>query len=252
MPCRLPRPVVVSDAVRVFHSTRSADAPDYESDSIRKVRDVLGPLVQFMAARAVTYLKDVKTEHLVEFQQTWNGRRVKRPETGEMIQLAKSQYGRAKYQEYVKMFFKRCRRLRWIEIDPAELLQGIRVQDPVIKVYAPEEKKKLLDTIPQTFPKKAAMVRAFVLVQRFSALRISDTVALEVGRLTDEGVEVKAQRKTDAPVSCALPPLVVAALRSFEPKSARYFFWTGNGQLETACKDWSATMLKLFQRRRSS
>lgn len=91
------------------------------------------------------------------------------------------------------------------------------------------------------------MVRAFVLVQWFSALRISDTVSLEVASLSDDGVSIKAQRKTDAPVFCALPAVVVKALRGFEPKSPQYFFWTGNGQLETACKDWSATMLKLFR-----
>jgi integrase len=242
-----PKPVVISEAVRTFQASRNGNGTEYESDSIRKVRDVLAPLVPFMAAKSITYLKDVTTEHLVAFQQTWKGRRVKLTDTGEIVILPKSQHGRAKYQEYVKMFFKRSRRLRWIEFDPAELLQSIRVEDPEIKVYAPEEKQKLLEVISQTFPKRSAMVRAFVLVQRFSALRISDTVSLEVASLTDEGVLVKAQRKTDAPVFCALPSAVVAAMHNFEPKSARYFFWTGNGQLETACKDWSSTMLKLFR-----
>ena len=91
------------------------------------------------------------------------------------------------------------------------------------------------------------MVRAFVLVQRFAALRISDMVSLEVESLKDDGIMVKAQRKTDAPVYCALPPVAVAALKDFIPKAEKYFFWTGNGELETACKDWSATMLKLFR-----
>jgi integrase len=44
-----------------------------------------------------------------------------------------------------------------------------------------------------------------------------------------------------------LPSEVIDALKSFVPKSRNYFFWTGNGQLETAKKDWSAKMLKLFQ-----
>jgi integrase len=242
-----PKPVVVSAAVIAFQSKNGTRRPDYGSDSIRKIADVLMPLVSFMAAKSLTYLKDVKTDHLAEFQQTWKGRQVKHPDTGQMTRLPKSQYGKAKYQEYVKMFFKRSRLLGWIDVNPAELLESIRVEDPEIKIYAPEEKKRLLDSIPRTFPKKSAMVRAFVLVQRFSALRISDTVALELNTLTDDGVMVKAQRKTDAPVFCALPPVVVDALRGFKPKSARYFFWTGNGQLETACKDWSATLLKLFR-----
>jgi hypothetical protein len=147
-----------------------------------------------MAAKGVSYLRDVRTEHLTEFQQMWKGRRVNDPKTGEKIHLPKSQHGRAKYQEYVKTFFKRSRLLGWITVNPAELLETIRTEDAEIKVYAAAEKKKILDAIPQTFPKKAAMVRAFLLVQRFSALRISDMASLEVESLKDDGIMVKAQR----------------------------------------------------------
>jgi integrase len=242
-----PKPIVMSDAVKEQRARKSADAAEDVSDSIRKVADVLNPLIPFMAAKGIDYLKDVKTEHLMAFQQTWKGRRVKDPATKQSIQLPKSQHGKAKYQEYVKMFFKRARLLGWIDVNPAELLEPIRVEDPEIKIYESEEKAKLLEIIPSVFPKKAPMVRAFVLVQRFSALRISDTVALEVDSLTGSGITIRAQRKTDAPVYCGLPTIAVAALGSFEPKSKKYFFWTGNGQLETACKDWSANMLKLFR-----
>jgi site-specific recombinase XerD len=227
-----PRPIVMSDAVKEQRARKSADAADDVSDSIRKVADVLNPLIPFMAAKGINYLKDVKTEHLMAFQQTWEGRLVKDPTTKQSIQLPKSQHGKAKYQEYVKMFFKRARLLGWIDVNPAELLEPIRVEDPGIRIYVPEEKKKLLELIPSVFPNKFAMVRAFVLVQRFSALRISDTVALEVDSLTDDGVAIRAQRKTDAPVYCQLPPSAIAALRAFEPKSKKYFFWTGNGQLD--------------------
>jgi integrase len=238
-----PKPVATSNSVRAQKGNVSTPL----SESLRKIADVIQPLAKFMDERGITYLKDVRIEHLTEFRQTWNGRQVRDPKTGKTIQLAKSQHGRAKYQEYVKAFFKRSRLLGWIAVNPAELLEPVRTDDPEIKIYTPHEKKKLLEVIPIVFPKKAAIVRAFVLVQRYSALRISDTVSLEIQSLGDEGITIKAQRKTEAPVYCALPTGVIAALRSFTPKSDRYFFWTGNGQLETACKDWSATMLKLFR-----
>lgn len=242
-----PRPVALSDAVLAFRNTKKASTVEPISDSVRKISDVITPLAAFMAEKGVTYLKDVKTEHLNEFQQTWKGRCVNDPKTGEKIQLPKSQHGRVKYQESVKTFFKRSRMLGWITVNPAELLETIRTEDAEIKVYAAAEKRKILDVLPQTFPKKAPMVKAFVLVQRYSALRISDMVSLEVESLQNSGIMVKAQRKTDAPVYCELPPVAIAALKEFTPKSARYFFWTGNGELETASKDWSATMLKLFR-----
>jgi integrase len=240
------KPSLIMSSPANSQSRRASEPP--QSESLRKIADVIQPLAPFMAEKRITYLKDVRTEHLTEFRQTWKGRRVKDPKTNVEIQLPKSQHGRAKYQEYLKGFFKRSRLLGWISANRAELLEPIRTEDPEIKIYTAHEKKRLLEVIPFAFPKKAAMVRAFVLAQRFSALRISDTVSLEIQSLNDEGITIRAQRKTDAPVYCALPPVVIAALRSFTPKSEKYFFWTGNGQLETACKDWSATMLKLFRK----
>jgi integrase len=240
-------PALVSEAVLSSRKHRQGAIGDRISDSVRKIVDILKPLAPFMAERGITYLKDVKTEHLTEFQQSWKGLVVNDPKTGAKIRLPKSQHGRAKYQEYVKTFFKRSRRLGWITINPAELLAPIRIENSRIKVYSPEEKKRILDVIPTTFPKTASMVRAFVLVQRFSALRISDMVALEIENMKDDGIVVQAQRKTDEPVYCALPRSVIEALNSFPPKSAKYFFWSGTGELETASKHWSAVLLKLFR-----
>lgn len=242
-----PKPVVESDAVRAYRSGNGVSANQTQPESSRKLSDVMKPFIPFMADRGIIYLKDVTTEHLSDFRQTWKGRLVKDPKTGDKIQLPKSQSGRAKYQETLKMFFRRCRLLGWIPSNPAELLEPIRTDPAEIKVYAPDEKRKLLELIPELFPKKAKALRAFLLVLRFAALRISDVVALEVSNLNDDGITLPAQRKTDEPVHCALPPLVVQSLRNLTPKSPRYFFWTGNGQVETAMKDWSATMLKLFR-----
>ena len=65
------------------------------------------------------YLKDVKTEHLSAFQETWLGRLRKNRETGELVRQQKSQLGKQKNQEFLKMFFRRTRELRWIPENPA-------------------------------------------------------------------------------------------------------------------------------------
>jgi hypothetical protein len=44
------------------------------------------------------YLKDVKTEHLSAFQETWLGRLRKNRETGELVRQQKSQLGNQKNQ----------------------------------------------------------------------------------------------------------------------------------------------------------
>ena len=53
--------------------------------------------------------------------------------------------------------------------------------------------------------------------------------------------------KTDAPIYTKLPPVAVDAFKSFVPTSKKYFFWTGNGKLDTAKADWSAKMLALYK-----
>jgi integrase len=223
--------ITIEDAIKRYLAEKRAASP---SLSASRNGEVLKPLVPFMAEKGIQILQGVKTEHLTEFQQTWKGLCVRDTKTGEKIQLPKSQRGRALYQQYVKMFFKRARLLDWISANPADRLEPIRTEDPEIKVFTPTEKKSILEAIPKVFPESAAMVRAFVLAQRFSALRISDVVALETATLTGDGVLVRAQRKTDAPVYCALPPFVVDALLSFPPKSERYLFWTGKRTIS----DW--------------
>ena len=238
-------PIKASEAVLKFKA-RTTGPADQDSLTIRKLRYVLLPLVSFFDRKKIEHLKDVKTEHLIELQGTWKGK--KTIATDRTVTFAPpAQVTKQKNQEFVKSFFKRARMLGWIDTNPAELLKSFKVGDSDVKVFTEGEKARLLAAIPKTFPQTAATVRAFVLVQRYAALRISDAVGLEVESLRDDGVLVKSQRKTDNPVFCALPSFVVTALRALKPKSTEYFFWSGNGEIQSWCKRWSATMLKLFR-----
>jgi hypothetical protein len=89
---------------------------------IQKIAGILTPLAPFIKDCGVVYLKDVKTEHLSAFQETWLGRLRKSRLTGELERQPKTQIGKQKNQEVIKMFFRRARQLRWIPENPAELL----------------------------------------------------------------------------------------------------------------------------------
>ena len=81
--------------------------------TIQKIAGILRPLAPFLRDRGIVYLKDVKTEHLSVFQETWQGRLRKNREcAGELVRQPKSQLGKQKNQEFVKMFFRRARELR--------------------------------------------------------------------------------------------------------------------------------------------
>jgi hypothetical protein len=94
----------------------------------------------------------------------------------------------------------------------------------MIHVYTPEQIMRVFEAIPAHFPNVADQVETFLLVQQYSALRMSDMVTLEVASLQDEGFTKEAQVKTGRPVFCQLPPWVVMKLRAITPRSQRYFF----------------------------
>jgi hypothetical protein len=77
--------------------------------TVQKIAGILRPLAPFLRDRGVLYLKDVKTENLAAFQETWQGRLRKDPQTGDLVRQPKSQLGKQKDQEFVKMFFRRAR-----------------------------------------------------------------------------------------------------------------------------------------------
>ena len=214
--------------------------------TIRKLAGVLNPLAPFLKKRGVVYLKDVKTEDLSAFQETWQGRRQKDRATGQIVFQAKSPIGKQKNQEFLKMFFKRARLLRWIAENPAELLLPIKASKSEVKKLTPEEKERLLDAIPKVFPNIAQTVRAFVLVQRYSGLRLVDVVTLRTDALADDGLMIARQEKNEEPVFVPLPPFVISLLAALSPKGKEYFFWTGTSTIKTAVNDWSEKMRKLY------
>ena len=108
---------------------------------------VRAQLGAFLRDRGVMYLKDVKTEYLSGFQETWVGRLRKSRVTGELVRDPVTQLGKQKKQEFLKLFFRRARELRWIPENPAELLLPVKTPENQVKKKTPEEKQKLLEAI---------------------------------------------------------------------------------------------------------
>jgi integrase len=214
--------------------------------TIQKISGILKPLVAFLRDRQTVYMKDVKTEHLSAFQETWQGRLRKNRETGQFIRQPKSQLGKQKNQEFLKMFFRRARELRWIPENPAELLLSIKTPRIEVKKKTSEEKQRLLDAIPRVFPNIAQAATAFVLIQRYSGLRLVDVVTLRTDALREDGLMIASQEKNEQQVFVPLPPFVLELVRKLPPKSRHYFFWTGTSTIKTAVNDWSEKMRRLY------
>ena len=92
----------------------------------------------------------------------------------------------------------------------------------------------------------ARRLRAFILLLRYSGLRISDAASCPVDRLTGNRIFIYTQ-KTGVPVYIPLPPFVMDALNACPRKSERYWFWTGTGSKDTLAGNWRRTFRRLCE-----
>ena len=91
----------------------------------------------------------------------------------------------------------------------------------------------------------AQRLRALIRLMRYAGLRISDAVNLSTDRISDDKLFLYTQ-KTGTAVYTVLPPFVVKELASTPRVTDKLYFWSGNGELETAVKDWQAKIRTLF------
>jgi integrase len=251
-----------------------------ESDTFRKYNDLLSQLQTFCETNKLSYLQEVTLEHLIEFLKTWRGRLDRAPYCNNPIHrdccsvcdkcnqpirkevsghadrcdgrgeyLPKSLVGKQKYQETLRAFFNYAAKRKWIDANPAADLSPITVKNNH-RNRTPHPSgtiQQLLGEIDQTFPRIAPMVRAFFLVLCSTALRIGDVVTLRRDAVEGDKIMVAEMGKTGVPVYTRLPPIALEALHAFKPKSDSFFFWSGNGKIDSWKSDWSGHMLKLYR-----
>jgi len=65
--------------------------------------------------------------------------------------------------------------------------------------------------------------------------------------LSEDGKIFLYRAKTGVPVYVPVPPDIAETLRALPSENARYFFWSGNGDAQTACKGWRRSLTRLFE-----
>jgi len=105
---------------------------------------------------------------------------------------------------------------------------------------------KNVETARADHRNKARRVRAFVLLLRYTGLRISDAVGCSVERLKDGKIWLYTQ-KTGQHVYCPLPEFVAKELENVPRLIEQRWFWAGEGTIETSRKKWSESLSTLFK-----
>jgi site-specific recombinase XerD len=161
---------------------------------------------------------------------------------------------RGKKLERFRQFFKFAKSRKWIEEDPTEGLKGPKVRHKQTPPFTPNEITKILaaaatkieETRNPEQKANAKRARALIIFLQFSGLRIIDAVGCKIEWVKGGRVRLAA-RKNGAHIDVRLPSHVMNALEAIPPAGDLYFFWTGNGQIETAVKDWQGRLLKIFR-----
>jgi site-specific recombinase XerD len=211
---------------------RDCEARDLSSASLGKYRLLTNELEDVFKGRSVASLS---VDELRRYRETW--------------ELAPISAG--KKLERLRTFFRFCIDSRWMHANPAK---GIRPpighQRPTLPVTN-EGFEKILWAC-DLFPAKGiyaegnrVRVRAFVLMLRYSGLRIRDAALLSEDKLKNNKLLLYSS-KTKVPVYIPLPELVVKEVhRAGALCSGKYFFWSGNGEIKSCVTDWQRTLARL-------
>ncbi len=183
-------------------------------------------LLPWCRRQEVTVLADLSVTRLDAFTDTW---------TGGPRYFAKN-------LERLRAFCQFCVDRDWLPKNPAKAIKPPRIPRRPTLPFTPPEMTRILAACDRYCGNKPR-VRAFVLVLRYSGLRISDAVTLTPEHLVGDRLRLYTA-KTGEPVVVPLPARVVEALQQVARPGLPYFS-TGH-ETRAAVGNWARTLATLF------
>src|SRR6266481_2320621 len=224
--------VTIKDGHAKF--TSDAEARKLNDATLYKYRLLFRQLDGFAETFKLQFLKQLDLDMLATFRTTWT--------EGPRTSLKKL--------ERLRAFMRFAEKRKWIDDNPATELKAPKVPNKPTMPFTRKEMIRILIAL-EPYGKSAGIrngqrLRAFVLLLRYSGLRIGDAVQLDVNRVQKTKLLLHTE-KTGVPVYCVLPDMVVKALDAAPHSSARYFFWTGKSTVRTAKGKWQRRLQRLFE-----
>ena len=190
-----------------------------------------------------------------ELKQEFEGRSVGSLSVDEMRQYRErwklAPISARKKLERLRTFFRFCIESQWMHTNPAKAIKHpIAHHRPTLPVTN-EDFEKILwacDLYPANGlygEGNRTRVKAFVLLLRYSGLRIRDVALLSADKLKGNKLLLYSA-KTKVPVYIPLPESVVAELhKAGALLSGKYFFWSGHGEIKSCVNDWQRSLARL-------
>ena len=201
--------------------------------TIYKYRLLFKQIGDFAQKRGLRYLKALDLETLDTFRSEWKD--------GPRSSLKKL--------ERLRAFLRFCERRKWIDQNPATDMKAPKILNRPTMPFTQVEIVKVLAAFNK-YSKRAGRanaqrLKAFVLLLRYSGMRIGDTVRCGTDRIVGDKLFLYTQ-KTGVPVHCVLPNFVIRELEAAPQSSEGHFFWTGKSKLHSAIGKWQRRLQTLF------
>ena len=228
-------PTTISEACEAF--LQDAVARNLDEKTVYKYRLLFRRLEEFAQTNGFRFLEELDIATLRKFRASWSD----------------SNLAAVKKLERLRSFFRFAQGSKWIAENPAAQLKNPKFTARPTLPFTHEEMIRILqacdryrDGYGRPGQLSARRLRAFVLLLRYSGMRIGDAVGCATERLAGNKLLLYTQ-KTGVLVYCPLPDFVVKALEEIPRSSNRYVFWTGESKLQSATGDWQARLKKLFR-----
>lgn len=221
----VPEVSTIAEAVEKFIADAKARHLGWET--IRKYENLLARrFLRWCDAHGYRLLKQVGVVQLREF----------RASTADGPNYAR------KNLERLRAFFRFCEQAEWIRKNPALAVKAPKEKRSPTLPFSAEEMTRILDACDR-YPGNADRIKAFVLVMRYTGLRIGDTIRLSRDKVGQGRIQLYTS-KTGQPVYVPIPPVVQLALAKIE--NGERYFWTGKN-IRSAVANWSRYLARIFE-----
>jgi integrase len=226
--------ILVDAACREF--MRDALARGLKNPTLKKYSVLFKHMESYAAKQGYLFLQQWDLSALRGFRESWSDKGI----------------SALKKLERLRSFFRFALESGWINENPAIRLKNPLVKQPPTMPFTHEEMVRILAACteyPDMYGRRgqpnSKRLRAFVLLMRYSGMRIGDTATCSTDRVTGRKLFLYTH-KTNVPVYCTLPECVVTALQSTPKVSELFFFWTGVGKSDTVSGNYRRSLRKLF------
>jgi integrase/recombinase XerD len=220
-------PITLAQAQEDF--LRDAEARGLRPPTLKKYRVMLAQLTAFGEHEGRPFLSQFDLPALRRFRESW----------------ADGGISALKKLERLRAFYRFANESGWVPENFPKKLKNPKVSNPPTLPFMKDQMVAILAVCPK-YSGDVQRLRAFILLLRYSGMRIGDTATCARDRLNGRRLLLYMQ-KTSEPVFVVLPQFVVDALNSMTPISERYFFWTGEGERDTVAGNWRRTLRKVFK-----